>query len=85
MAANTRSTPNGGTISLVYTPQDFRGKGNGSLMVALLSDKIIKGGKKFANLYTDLSNPTSNSIYQKLGFKKIGQSIQYNFKQNLNQ
>lgn len=79
MAANTRSTINGGTISLVYTPPHLRGKGLASCTVALLAHKIMKDGKKFANLFTDLANPTSNSIYQKVGFVKIGQNIHYDF------
>lgn len=79
MAANSRSTPNSGTISLVYTPPNLRGKGYGSQVVALLTDKIIRDGKKFTNLFADLTNPTSNSIYQKIGYTKIGQSIHFDF------
>lgn len=48
-------------------------------MVALLSDKIMSDGKKFASLFTDLTNPTSHSIYQKIGFVKIGQNIHFDF------
>jgi predicted GNAT family acetyltransferase len=79
MAANTRSTLNGGTISLVYTPPNLRGKGYASSVVALLASKVKNDGKKFASLFTDLTNPTSNSIYQKIGFIKIGQNIHYDF------
>ena len=79
MAANTRSTLNGGTISLVYTPPSLRGKGYASSVVALLASKVMNDGKKFASLFTDLTNPTSNSIYQKIGFNKIGQNIHYDF------
>lgn len=79
MAANTRSTLNGGTISLVYTPKEFRGFGHASTTVSLLSDILIKNGKKFTCLFTDLTNPTSNSIYQKIGFIKIGQNIHFDF------
>ena len=79
MVANTRSTLNGGTISLVYTPPHLRGGGYASCAVALLADKVINDGKKFANLFTDLTNPTSNSIYQKIGFVKIGQNIHFDF------
>jgi hypothetical protein len=35
---------------------------------------MLEVGKKFCNLFTDLLNPTSNSIYQKIGFRKIGES-----------
>ena len=78
MAANTRGSTNGGTISLVYTPPKFRGKGYGSLVTAKVSEIVLKE-KKFANLFTDMTNPTSNSIYQKIGYKMIGENIHYDF------
>ncbi len=78
MAANTRGSINGGTISLVYTPNEFRKKGYGSVVTAKVAEIILKE-KKFANLFTDLTNPTSNSIYQKIGFKKIGENIHFDF------
>jgi len=74
MASNSRETRNGATISLVYTPPEFRGMGHASRIVAALSDRCLKSGKKFCNLFTDLMNPTSNSIYQKIGYRKIGES-----------
>jgi predicted GNAT family acetyltransferase len=78
MAASTRGSTNGGTISLVYTPEDHRGKGYGSLVTAKVSEIVLKE-KKFANLFTDLTNPTSNSIYKKIGYKMIGENIHYDF------
>ena len=79
MAALSRESRNASTLSLVYTPDHLRGKGYGSLVTALLSQKLIKR-KPICNLYTDLLNPTSNSIYQKIGFKKVGESKHFSFK-----
>lgn len=56
----------------------MRGHGYGSLVTALVSEKVLKE-KKFANLFTDMTNPTSNSIYQKIGYKKIGENIHFDF------
>lgn len=78
MAAIIRSTTNTDTVGFVYTPTSYRGKGHGSSIVALLSDKIIKEGR-IANLFTDLSNLTTNTIYPKVGYKKIGQNIHHDF------
>lgn len=78
MAANTRGSTNVGTISLVYTPPEIRGKGYGALVTAKVSEIVLKE-KKFANLSTDLANPISNSIYQKIGYKRIGENIHYDF------
>jgi len=81
MASNSRNTRNGATISLVYTPPQFRGSGYASRIVAALSDQCLKSGKRFCNLFTDLMNPTSNSIYQKIGFRKIGESMHFTLPQ----
>lgn len=79
MAAIIRSTTNTETIGFVYTPEELRGKGYGSSIVALLAEKILKKGISFVNLFTDLANKTSNSIYSKVGFVKIGNNIHYDF------
>lgn len=72
MAASGRKTPNGASIGPVYTPQVFRGKGYASAITAALSQAILDSGKKFCYLYTDMSNPTSNKIYQAIGYRHIG-------------
>ncbi|MCL2785055.1 MAG: GNAT family N-acetyltransferase, partial [Propionibacteriaceae bacterium] len=62
-------------VSAVYTPPYFRGKGYASSCVAGVSRVILERGFERAVLYTDLSNPTSNSIYQKIGYQPIGDSM----------
>lgn len=79
MAANSRGGVNSGSISLVYTPPRHRKKGHAGKTVALLSEQILKSGKTLVNLFTDLKNPTSNSVYQKIGFTKIGEQLHYQF------
>jgi len=64
MAANNRESKNGATFSWVYTPPKYRNHGYGSKIVAHLSQRMLDNGKSFCNLFTDLLNPTSNSIYQ---------------------
>lgn len=72
MAGKSRPTENGGTVSLVYTPKELRGKGYATSCVGLLSQKLLDEGYKFCSLFTDLSNTTSNSIYMKIGYKSVG-------------
>lgn len=79
IAAKVRESKNAGTVSLVYTPKELRGRGYGSLVTALVSKEIMNNGKQKCNLFTDMSNPTSNSIYQKIGYKKIGESKHFTF------
>ena len=77
MASADGKTPRGIRISWVYTPNKFRGRGYASAAVAELSQKMLDEGRDFCFLYTDLANPTSNSIYQKIGYKPVSDSALY--------
>ena len=79
LACFSRPTLNGVTINGVYTPVEFRKKGYASIAVAHLSQKMLDSGKKFCVLYTDLANPTSNKIYQDIGYREESESRFYNF------
>jgi predicted GNAT family acetyltransferase len=74
-----RPTDHGMCVTLVYTPPEFRRKGYATACVATVCRDILKSGYAFCTLYTDLSNPTSNSIYVKIGFKPVCDSVQYSF------
>ncbi len=79
MASKARPTKNGIVISAVYTSLQFQKKGYATSCVASLSKLLLSEGYKFCSLYTDLSNPTSNSIYRKIGYRPIALSIVYSF------
>lgn len=79
MAHVGRPTQNGVSVSAVYTPKNLRKKGFASAVVAHLSQKMLDSGKKFCVLYTDLSNPTSNKIYQNLGYREVADSKHFLF------
>ncbi len=79
MAGLTRPTARGIAIGPVYTPPDQRGRGYASSAVARLSQDMLDAGKEFCALFTDLANPTSNSIYQKIGYRAVGDFSQYRF------
>lgn len=75
--AGVSSTETSARISLVYTPQENRGKGYASALVAAVSQKMLNDGKKLCCLYADARNPVSNSIYRKLGYEFVGRSTLY--------
>jgi len=79
MAAKNRESRNAAAISLVYTPKELRGQGYESRIVARLTQKLLDEGKSKCNLFTDLKNPTSNSSYQKIGYRFLGESIHFDF------
>lgn len=79
MAIRTRELINGEAVSGVYTPDKYRNHGYASAVTAGVSQAILDSGKEFACLFTDMSNPVSNSIYQKIGYKKVCEYREYKF------
>lgn len=79
MAASSRGSKNGATVSAVYTPPEQRGYGYASACVAGLSQAMLDAGSAFCTLYTDLSNPTSNRIYQNVGYRPVADFAMYAF------
>jgi predicted GNAT family acetyltransferase len=79
MAVKGRSSEKGMTVGYVYTPPELRGRGYATSCVAELSRNILQNGKEFCMLYTDLANPTSNSIYRKIGYEEVYDSVEYTF------
>jgi len=63
-------------IGYVYTPPYFRRKGYATACVAAISQIGLERGFSKCVLYTDLANPTSNSIYQKIGYRPICESLE---------
>ncbi len=72
-------TPNGVRINGVYTPAEHRGRGYASALVGQLSQRLLDEGQRFCFLYTDLANPTSNGLYQRLGYRQVCSSTMIRF------
>ena len=72
-------TTHGVRIGFVYTPPQFRGRGYASACVATASRRALDNGMQFCCLYTDLSNPTSNGIYQRIGYRPVCDVVDYDF------
>jgi len=66
-------------IGLVYTPPYFGRRGYATSCVAQLSQSVLDRDFKKCVLFTDLANPTSNNIYQKIGYRPIGDSSMIKF------
>jgi predicted GNAT family acetyltransferase len=73
------TTPNGIRISAVYTPPEHRNHGYGSAVTAAVSQLLLERGHRFCFLYTDLANPTSNAIYQRIGYEPVCDSRELAF------
>lgn len=79
MSGYAGPTPNGMRIGPVYTPPEHRGNGYASRLVAAQSRWLLDHGRRFCFLYTDLDNPTSNSIYKRIGYEMVCESAEYSF------
>jgi uncharacterized protein len=71
MANKARPIVKGISIGPVYTPPEERGHGYASNCVAALSQLLLAQGWEYCSLFTDLANPTSNSIYKKIGYRAV--------------
>ncbi|MHA1914654.1 MAG: GNAT family N-acetyltransferase [Promethearchaeota archaeon] len=79
MARKAGKTPHGNAVNGVYTPPSLRRKGYATECVAKLSKHLLDEGNNYCFLFTDLSNPISNSIYQKIGYYPITDVDEYRF------
>lgn len=79
MAREAGKTPNGVFLNFVYTPILLRRRGYATECVAKLSNHLLEAGNRYCFLFTDLSNPTSNSIYQKIGYQPVIDENHYKF------
>jgi predicted GNAT family acetyltransferase len=77
MAVSSRPTRHGISIGGVYTPPEQRRHGYASACVAALSQKLLDQGYQFCSLFTDLANPTSNSIYMQVGYRPVADFDKY--------
>jgi RimJ/RimL family protein N-acetyltransferase len=72
-------TPSGVRIGPVYTPPALRGRGYATTLTADVSSAQLARGRRFCFLYTDLANPTSNAIYERIGYVRVCESRQVAF------
>jgi hypothetical protein len=79
MAGRSRPTRNTITVNAVYTPPELRRQGYATAAVARLSQALLAEGYPMCVLYTDLANPTSNSIYQRIGYERVADAVRYFF------
>jgi hypothetical protein len=78
-ACGSQSLPAAARIGPVYTPPEYRRKGYATACVAALSRRLLDQGCHSCFLFTDLANPTSNHIYQAIGYHPICDWHDYSF------
>ncbi|MBY8881118.1 GNAT family N-acetyltransferase [Actinacidiphila acidipaludis] len=75
------TVPVGGAVRVVavYTPRAHRGRGYAGAVVAAVSRTALDAGAREVLLVTDLANPVSNGLYQKLGYVPVRDAVELDF------
>lgn len=64
-------TPTGIRVAPVYTPPADRRRGYATSLVELATAEQLAAGRRTVFLFTDLANPTSNAIYERIGYRAV--------------
>ena len=66
-------------VDIVYTPAHLRGSGYAGAVSAEVSRAALAAGARDVVLFADLANPTSNALYQRLGYRPLTNWAAYDF------
>jgi predicted GNAT family acetyltransferase len=66
-------------VAPVYTPSHLRGRGYAGVVTAEVSRAALASGADEVVLFTDLGNPTSNALYQRIGYRPVADFAVYDF------
>jgi GNAT superfamily N-acetyltransferase len=72
VATNHRRVAGWWAFGYVYTPPAHRGHGWATSLVAHASTWALGSGAVGCTLFTDLANPVSNRIYERIGYRRVG-------------
>jgi len=79
MAGASISSPRIARVGPVYTPPEHRRRGYATSLVAAWTAQLLGRGIHRCALFTDLANPTSNSIYQTVGYRPVADAVEIDF------
>ena len=71
MAGSTRSVEGVVRVAGVYTAPGHRQRGYGGAVTTAATQAALTAGATEVVLFTDLANPTSNALYQRLGYRPV--------------
>jgi GNAT superfamily N-acetyltransferase len=70
-ANNGRRIEGWWSVGPVYTPPELRGRGYATSLVEAWTRLALAEGAVGCTLFTDLANPTSNRIYERIGYRRV--------------
>ncbi|PTM99284.1 GNAT family N-acetyltransferase [Streptomyces sp. VMFN-G11Ma] len=66
-------------VAPVYTPAHLRGRGYAGAATVEVSQAALAAGAAEVVLFADLANPTSNGLYQRIGYRPVTDFALYDF------
>lgn len=75
MAGSTRDVAGVVRVAGVYTVLAQRQRGYGAAVTAAVTQAALDAGASAVVLFTDLANPTSNALYQRLGYRPVADRV----------
>ena len=79
MAATTSIVGGLVRVDPVYTPAHLRGRGYAGAVTVEVSRAALAAGATDVVLFTDPANPTSNALYQRIGYVHVADFAGYKF------
>jgi RimJ/RimL family protein N-acetyltransferase len=67
-------------IGPVYTPRELRGRGYAGAVTTAAGRALLSRGADEVLLFTDLANPTSNALYQRIGYREVSDRVRLELK-----
>jgi RimJ/RimL family protein N-acetyltransferase len=66
-------------IGPVWTPPEHRGRGYAAAVTAFVCADALAAGARACTLFADAANPTSNGVYQRIGFRPVAETVEAEF------
>ena len=79
MAAVAPAVAGVARVGPVYTPPHLRRRGYATSCVAAVSQRVLDAGATACMLFTDQANPTSNAVYQRIGYRSVATASELRF------
>lgn len=79
VAGCSRTAAGVARVGPVYTPPEHRRRGYGAAVTAACTGDALRRGARDVVLFADLANPTSNAIYQQIGYRAVHDELVIHF------
>lgn len=79
MCGRTPAVCNVPRIGPVWTPPEHRRQGYAAAITAYVCGDALERGARACTLFADAANPTSNGVYERIGFRPVAETVEAEF------